>query len=709
MLRAAVTECLQKDPSGACPCTRGYPCGAHVGSLSEYDTTGVTDMRELFKEAESFNYDISSWNTASVTDMSHMFYRAYAFNQPIGEWNTSSVTDMSHMFESEMESSFNQPIGEWDTSRVTDMNSMFQSAYQFNQPIGDWNTSSVTVMRYMFQSAYQFNQPIGAWDTSSVTDMTYMFANAYQFNQPIGAWDTSSVTDMGGMFNSAEKFNQPLGDWDVSRVSSFTHMFYYTQSFNQPNIRAWNVRSDADVWEMFRYSLFADRMTCPEDQSGPPSACYVTPISTSYALSQAVAACFEENADGDCECATNSCGEAGLHISYWNTTGIWRMYELFKDRATFNQPLNWETRSVTNFERMFQGASSFNQNISTWSTSMAQNMSSMFEGASAFEKDISNWIVPDSADTSDIFKGATAFNARFACDDVDDGPPNTCVRPDERFFDFSHASLSSLWSCGAPNEWSTNQGSCTYDATEGVYVLNNGGVLGSTFSIARSTFDDRLKVSVRMKADSSVENIWIIVYYDPMKTQVVYNEGSGVLKSDYCGCSYSGGQPPHTSVRTNSSCITGATNAHSERSTDAYIVSRLENIFAFDATRTVTMNLTHDGASKYMSTEIDNGEAMYETKLSYESVNEDCYTSGRVLIVNRPLNSATTKIYSVSIHGDANPCDASAAPENGGIGDCTSSLASGSTCQPTCDSGYTVSGTSSCSLGTLTAATCIFF
>ena len=52
------------------------------------------------------------------------------------------------------------------------------------------------------------------------------------------------------------------------------------------------------------------------------------------------------------------------------------------------------------------------------------------------------------------------------------------------------------------------------------------------------------------------------------------------------------------------------------------------------------------------------------------------------------------------------PCDASAAPANGGVGDCTSSLASGSTCQPTCDAGYTVSGTSSCSLGTLTAATC---
>ncbi|CAL6292304.1 unnamed protein product [Bathycoccus prasinos] len=54
----------------------------------------------------------------------------------------------------------------------------------------------------------------------------------------------------------------------------------------------------------------------------------------------------------------------------------------------------------------------------------------------------------------------------------------------------------------------------------------------------------------------------------------------------------------------------------------------------------------------------------------------------------------------------ASPCDASAAPANGAVGTCTSTLASGSTCQPTCNTGYTVSGTSSCTLGALTAATC---
>ena len=51
-------------------------------------------------------------------------------------------------------------------------------------------------------------------------------------------------------------------------------------------------------------------------------------------------------------------------------------------------------------------------------------------------------------------------------------------------------------------------------------------------------------------------------------------------------------------------------------------------------------------------------------------------------------------------------CDATAAPSHGSKGNCTSTVASGSSCQPVCNTGYTVSGTSDCALGELTAATC---
>ena len=53
------------------------------------------------------------------------------------------------------------------------------------------------------------------------------------------------------------------------------------------------------------------------------------------------------------------------------------------------------------------------------------------------------------------------------------------------------------------------------------------------------------------------------------------------------------------------------------------------------------------------------------------------------------------------------PCDASAPPANGGVGDCTNELMSGTTCQPTCDVGYAASGPSTCEDGVLSPAVCI--
>ena len=62
----------------------------------------VTNMACMFREAASFNGDISGWNTSSVTNMSYMFYgdpnNLHAFNQDIGSWNTEKVTTMEAMF-----------------------------------------------------------------------------------------------------------------------------------------------------------------------------------------------------------------------------------------------------------------------------------------------------------------------------------------------------------------------------------------------------------------------------------------------------------------------------------------------------------------------------------------------------------------------------------------------------------------------------------
>ena len=42
------------------------------GHISNWDVSNVTDMKQLFTDAESFNLNISEWDVIRVTDMRYM-------------------------------------------------------------------------------------------------------------------------------------------------------------------------------------------------------------------------------------------------------------------------------------------------------------------------------------------------------------------------------------------------------------------------------------------------------------------------------------------------------------------------------------------------------------------------------------------------------------------------------------------------------------
>ncbi|MGB3676690.1 MAG: BspA family leucine-rich repeat surface protein, partial [Candidatus Nanopelagicales bacterium] len=192
------------------------------------DLAGTTSLARTFREATSFNANISNWNTLAVTDVAEMF-DAYdveapsSFNQPLtttdGGWNTSNMTDMGSMFRKA--SAFTgEGLSTWDTSNAQRMNGMFRDASSFNADLSGWDTADVTVMGFMFGGAAQFNADLGEWDTGSVTELADMFRGATAFNSDISGWDTSSATDMGHMFEGASTFNQNLGEWNVSSLAS---------------------------------------------------------------------------------------------------------------------------------------------------------------------------------------------------------------------------------------------------------------------------------------------------------------------------------------------------------------------------------------------------------------------------------------------------------------------------------------------------------
>ena len=359
-----------------------------VNNAATSCTSGITDMRNLFRNGDSyagdtttFDADISHWDTSSVTTTFAMFYQAAAFNQDIGAWDTSSVTHMHFMFEGA--SAFDQDIGSWNTGSVLNMRYMFKDASAFNQDIGAWDTSSVINMQFMFDSASNFNGDISNWNTSSVTNMIRMFRNASAFNGDIGSWDTSSVTDMELMFNGASVFNQDVSSWDTSSVTDMGSMFNSASAFNG-DVSSWNTSSVTDMGSMFNgASAF----------NGDVSS-WITSSVTDMGSMFNGASAFNQD------------------IGSWNTSSVADMGSMFEGASAFNQDVDsWDTGSVTDMGNMFRLASAFNQDVGSWDTGSVTDMGNMFNGATAFNQDLSGWCVSQISDEPTSFAASSALDS----------------------------------------------------------------------------------------------------------------------------------------------------------------------------------------------------------------------------------------------------------------------------------------------------------
>ena len=106
----------------------------------------------------------------------------------------------------------------------------------------------------------------------------------------------------------------------------------------------------------------------------------------------------------------NGASSFNSDISNWDTSSVTDMSIMFARASSFNQPIgNWDTSSVTNMRNML-GASSFNQDIGSWDTSNVTNMNGVFSGASAFNQDITGWDTASVTTMSSMFKYASSFN-----------------------------------------------------------------------------------------------------------------------------------------------------------------------------------------------------------------------------------------------------------------------------------------------------------
>ena len=387
-----------------------------MGLRKDYSGTGwykATDTGTVFSK------DVPSLETHVFSDSPKTYFSVYTKGdaKTYGERAAvSNITDMSYMFQ--VDESFNQDISSWDVSNVTSMQSMFQYATLFNQDISSWDVSKVTNMSYTFSQIPAFNQDISSWDVSSVTTMQSMFYVNGAFNQDISSWDVSNVTNMQSMFNSANTFNQDISSWDVSKVTNMSYMFNGS-AFNQ-DLSGWCVTNIVE--EPLNFSSLVWTLpkpiwgTCPKPDMGLRAdysgTGWYKATDSGTVFSKGVPA-LETHVFSDSPkeyVNVNTSQDAILYGERAAVSNLTDMSYMFQGSTTFNQDISsWDVSNVTDMNYMF-GDSVFNQDISSWDVSSVTNMANMFQNTKTFNQDISSWDVSSVTNMYSMFYVNGAFN-----------------------------------------------------------------------------------------------------------------------------------------------------------------------------------------------------------------------------------------------------------------------------------------------------------
>jgi surface protein len=136
---------------------------------------------------------------------------------------------------------------------------------------------------------------------------------------------------MNRMFSDARLFSSDVSIWDVSSVIAMDYMFWNAAGFQRKLCRPVWLQSKASKSDMFT-----------------GSAGSISQIVCTATVKSAVVACLKLSPKGDCP--------NGAHgpIAEWDVSGVTNMDKIFDDARSFNGDIsNWQVTSATSMSAMF--------------------------------------------------------------------------------------------------------------------------------------------------------------------------------------------------------------------------------------------------------------------------------------------------------------------------------------------------------------------
>lgn len=224
--------------------------------LSDWDTSNVTNMANIFGRCSSLSYlNVSGWDTSNVTSMSNMFLLCGKLpSLDVSHFNTSNVKDMDYMFNT-CESLVSLDVSHFNTSKVTNMNYMFYGCRKLTYlDVSHFNTNNVLTMSNMFNYCRLLKLlNVSNFDTSKVTNMDGMFQNCESLvSLDLSNFDTSKVTNMERMFQYCESLKTlNVSNFDTSKVTKMNYMFNNCSSLIGLDLTKWTMNTNVSIGVIF--------------------------------------------------------------------------------------------------------------------------------------------------------------------------------------------------------------------------------------------------------------------------------------------------------------------------------------------------------------------------------------------------------------------------------------------------------------------------
>ncbi|GIS52563.1 MAG: hypothetical protein Ct9H90mP28_2790 [Paracoccaceae bacterium] len=427
---------------------------AFNGNISDWDISKVTNINYMFKNATAFNQDITRWNVSKVsnyiqygnnaslmpTDFRNSNLYGYfkyqladssALGSAINAWISNS---------SSAEQTYGDPSN-WDVSKVTDMTGLFEGS-TFNGDISNWVVSNVTNMKDMFEGS-TFNGDISNWDVAKVSNMQDMFKGS-TFNGDISNWDVSQVTTMESMFSGNTHFNNGGDSWkeeaggvhglrgtggtdgtmtqttDLWNSTSGYNLFYNSVTYEWHGATNNNGGAQGDIEYVQMQFPTAKTITHYKAWYGYYSnehpygftikgsndnGASFTTLDTRTGLTSWVESERDSDIENRINCKSFDIPEnnQGSYTHYriemmtqFQYSGSGHIHTRISEVVLYSgkEGMNkWNVSNVKNMKKMFQDASSFNQDIGGWNVSKVTTISNMFDNAASFDQKISFWPV----------------------------------------------------------------------------------------------------------------------------------------------------------------------------------------------------------------------------------------------------------------------------------------------------------------------------